>query len=628
VLVDREQLFAEALAAQSSGDLARAEQLYRQLLAVDPDQPSPLVNLASVLTSTQRAREALELLAHAVAIAPDHANAHSAKGLAHQQLAELDEAEACFARALAIDERHLGALNNWAMVCSARRQSERAFELYRRALQVDPDCLPALQNLGVLFTEVGKLSEAEACYQRGLAVDPKSGPMHCNLANVLCRRGRAAEALGHLGQALAACPHEVDWHSNLLLTLHYLEGPTREEVFREHRRWARLRRADRFHLPPKVDDARERRLRIGYVSPDFRAHAVAFFIAPILREHDRESFEIIAYANVQAPDAFTDKLRGLSDAWHNVFGIGDEELAERVRRDRIDVLVDLAGHTAGHRLLTFALAPAPLQLTYLGYPDTTGVASIGYRLTDAICDPPGSEAFHTESLLRIPGGMHCYEPPSGAPEVSDAPVTRRGHLTFGSFNNTCKITGSTVARWARVLRAVPDSRMWMKFPTLADERTADAYRAAFAQHGVDPARVTMRGSHYDHGDHLAEHAEVDVILDAFPYNGTTTTCEALWMGVPVLSRVGDRHVARVGKSLLSQVRLDHFACDDDEALVAVATRLASPTGVAELVALRATLRYTMIHSPLCDAAYKARAIEAAIRDAWQGRGSRPLAPPE
>jgi predicted O-linked N-acetylglucosamine transferase (SPINDLY family) len=623
--VDRDEQFAEAVRAHQAGDHASAERGYLELLASEPEHPSVLLNLAAVFMATDRTSDAVELLSRAVANAPGHANAWVQKGLAHHHLAELDLAEVCFARALEVDDRHTGALNNWAMTCAARRRFEQAFQLYQRVLAIDPSFVPALQNLGVLFLELGRLSEAQDCYERALAKDPGSGPMHCNLANVLTRRGRAGEALTHLAKAILACPEQAGWHSNLLLTLHYLDGISREEVFREHRRWANLRRIDRCRLPPQVAGDPGRRLRIGYVSPDFRSHAVAFFIAPILRAHDRERYEITGYSNVQARDAITDRLQGLCDRWRDVYGSSEEQLAAQIRADGIDVLVDLAGHTSGHRLLAFALAPAPVQISYLGYPDTTGIAAIGFRLSDRHCDPEGSQAFHSEQLLYIDGGMHCYEPPLGTPKVAPAPLERARHLTFGSFNNTSKITSTVIATWSRVLAAIPSARLMMKFPTLADERTARDYREQFAHHGIEPSRVTMRGAHYEHADHLADHAEVDVVLDTYPYNGTTTTCEAMWMGVPVLTRCGDRHVARVGVSLLQQVGLDRFIAADEESLVARAKELDSDSGRAELVYLRGRLRQQMSQSPLCDGEGKARAIERCFREAWQrardGEGS-------
>ena len=615
--VDDDQRFQAALSAHRNGDLARAETGYRDLLVGQPDQPALYVNLAAVRTTLGHPEEAVRLLEQALALAPEHTNAWSQLGVAYAALGRMDDAERAYGQAIARDERHVAALNNWALVCATRHHYDRARSLYERALAVDPANVSALGNFGAMLVDAGRLGDAEATLRRALALSPSDPGAHVNLANALTRRGRAIEALPHLVSGITNHGSDPSWHSNLLMTLHYPEGPSRADIFGHHLRWARMRSVDR--TPAGVHRGRTRRekLRIGYVSPDFRSHAVAFFIAPLLQAHDRSRFEIHGYASVQVEDAMTARLGATCDSWCNVFALGDDALVDRIRADGIDVLVDLAGHTAGNRLSALARNPAPVQMSYLGYPDTTGVAAIGYRLTDRWCDPPGSEAFHSETLLHVLGGLHCYEPPQDAPPVTSGPAARSGHLTFGSFNNTSKVSETVVARWARLLRAIPSSRMYMKFPTLTDPSTAAQYRGWFERQGIAAARVTLRGSTYSHGSHLADHAEVDVILDAFPYHGTTTTCEALWMGVPVLSLVGESHVSRVALSLLSQVGLERFAVGDETTLLERAADLASPSGHLELAALRATLRGTMATSPLCSGIGKARALEACFDWAWE-----------
>ncbi len=614
--MDVELRFQEALTAQRSGDLERAERVYRELLDALPKHPSLLVNLASVRMALGHPEDAVALLERAISLAPEHVNAHNQLGLAFVALRRLEDADAAYAQAIELDPNNLGALNNWALACATAHRYDRALELYKRALAVDPSCVRVMQNLGAMLLDLGKLDDAETCLRRGLAHAPTEAGLRVNLANVLTRRGRAHEALPLLAEAVSARPQEVAWHSNLLMTLHYLEGPSPSEVFAEHLRWARVHGADRASRDLHRSRVRGDKLRVGYVSPDLKNHAVAFFLEPLLRAHDRSRFEVHAYANVAREDETTQRLRGLVDGWHDAFALSDDALVEQIRKDRIDVLVDLAGHTAGHRLLAFTRQPAPVQMSYLGYPDTTGVAAIRYRLTDIHCDPPGSEAFHREMLLHVEGGMHCYQPPRDAPEVGPLPATARGHLTFGSFNNTAKLTESVIARWARVLTALPSARMHLKFPTLSDTGTAKAYLGWFERHGVSPEKVTLHGSHYEHGTHLAAHREVDVVLDAFPYHGTTTTCEALWMGVPVLTLVGDRHVSRVGASLLGQVGLERFAVMDEATLQERALELASPSGIAALASLRAALRDRMRKSPLCDGPAKARALEACFLSAF------------
>ncbi len=616
--MDLRERFEQAVAAQRAGDLAGAAGIYESLLAVEPDHPSLLVNLGTVRLAEGRHTVATELLERATLVAPEHVNARCQLGLAYARQGRLTEADRSFSQALELAPDHLPSLNNRALALTSLRRFDDAAAHYRRALAIDPRCVQALQNLGAMLSDLGKLGDAEDSLRAALMVEPNDAPTRVNLANVLTKQGRATEALGLLREALERRPDEASWHSNLLLTLHYPEGPSRAAVFAEHLAWARVHRAHQAPTPPtRVRSSDRTRVRVGYVSPDLRSHAVAFFLEPLLRGHDRSRFEVHAYAHVAVEDAVSARLRGLVDAWTNVFGLDDAALAARIQADGIDVLVDLAGHTSGHRLLAFARHPAPVQMTYLGYPNTTAVAAIGYRLTDPTCDPPDSEEFHTETLLFIDGGMHVYAPPLDAPDVSPPPFRERGHLTFGSFSNTSKITESVVARWASVLRAVPTSTLRLKFPTLADPRTAQAMRACFERHGIASERVTLRGGTFAHGAHLEEHRDVDAILDTFPYHGTTTTCEALWMGVPVLTLVGDRHVARVGASLLGQVGLDAFIATNEAGFLARACWLDAPEGRAHLATVRAELRERMRRSPLCDGERKARALERCYLDALE-----------
>jgi predicted O-linked N-acetylglucosamine transferase (SPINDLY family) len=615
---EEEQRFEEAVSLHTAGELAAAERAYLALLAASPDHVRALNNLAQLWSASGRLADAVTLLGRALALAPGHVNAHCGLGVALHRLGRLEEAAAALEEALALDPDHLPALNNLAMVLTALKRPERALALFQKALRVDPGCGPALQNLGVLLAEAGQLSAAVSCYRKALGLDPRHAPTHGNLANALCKQGLGAEALVHLGKAIELAPGDAALHSNLLLTLHYVDGPTPAALHREHLRWARLRGADR--VPARAyrqSRDPDRRLRVGYVSPDLRAHAVAFFLEPILDAHDRERFALCAYAEVPLADAVTARLRGRFDRWCDTVGLTDACLVDRIVADEIDVLVDLAGHTSHNRLLVFAQAPAPVALSYLGYPDTTAVAAIGYRLTDALADPPGGELPGGEALLRIDGGMHCFRPSADAPEPAPPPRLRNGHLTFGSFHNTAKVGPGCVQRWAKVLAAVPRSRLLLKFPTLADADCAARYRGWFARAGVDPARIEVQGGQFGHREHLAAHGEVDVVLDAFPYHGTTTTCEALWMGVPVLTRAGETHASRVGSSLLAQVGLGDWVARSDEQLVELAVGLDGEPEGQRLAELRTTLRSRMAASPLCDGRRVAAAIEACFRMAWR-----------
>jgi predicted O-linked N-acetylglucosamine transferase (SPINDLY family) len=359
-------------------------------------------------------------------------------------------------------------------------------------------------------------------------------------------------------------------------------------------------------------------LTIGYVSADFMAHPVAYFMGALLAAHDRRRFRVICYASVRGPDAVTRQVRKVAPEWRDVAHLGDEKLATLIAEDGVDILVDLGGHTASSRLTMFALKPAPVQVSYLGYPNTTGLAAIDYRLTDAWADPPGlTDRWHTEQLIRLPGGFLSYTPPANLPDVAPLPAASNGFVTFGSYNNFAKTSQSTIALWTAVLDAVPNSRLLLKASFLDDPGTAAEIIALFAAAGSDPQRITLRGRTRGHLDHIRSYGALDIALDPHPYNGTTTTCEALWMGVPVLTLAGDRHSSRVGTSILTAAGLDDFIAVSPEDYVARARSLSSD--LQGLASLRLRLREQVAASPLADPKRLARAIEAAYLRLWRLR---------
>jgi len=441
------------------------------------------------------------------------------------------------------------------------------------------------------------------------------------LGNAYKNQGKLAEAVAAYRKALELKPDYVDAHSNLVFSMNFDERFTQRDIAAESRRW------DAVHAVPRSPDERthptdpdpDRRLRIGYVSPDFREHSVSYFLDPVIAGHDRGSFEVFCYADVVKPDNKTARFRDLSDGWCSTVAMTDAAVAERVREDGIDILVDLAGHTANNRLLVFAERPAPLRVNWLGYPNTTGLSAMDYRLTDAIADPAGvAEASHSETLVRLPNGFLCFTPAADAPEIGEAHAPTAGvkqRNPFGSFNNLAKITPDVVATWSRVLDGVPTSRLVVKSKPLADQATRERYFELFDAQGIDAERVELIPWIASRSGHLGAYGRVDIGLDPFPYNGTTTTCEALWMGVPVITLAGDRHSGRVGASILTRVGLADLVAETKAAYVEKAVALAND--LDRLSALRNGLRDRLGRSPLCDAPSFVRDIEAAYREMWR-----------
>ncbi len=419
-------------------------------------------------------------------------------------------------------------------------------------------------------------------------------------------------------RALALKPDYAEAHGNLIFMMNYDARFSQKDIFAESRRWneihaAPYREHERTHASDRDPD---RRLRVGYLSPNFREHSVSYFADPLIAGHDRRSFEVFCYAQVIKPDTRTERFRDLADVWRSTVGLTDATVAERIREDGIDILVDLAGYTGENRLLVFAARPAPVQVSWLGYPNTTGLSAMDYRLTDAIADPEGADdTLYSETLVRLPNGFLCFTPAGDAPDIGGSPALSNGHVTFGSFNHLPKVSPEVVETWAQILERVPGSRLLLKSHPLADAATRDRYLDMFATHGIDARRVELFSWIASKSGHLGAYDRVDIGLDPFPYNGTTTTCEALWMGVPVVTLRGERHSGRVGASLLTRMDLVDLIAETKDAYVETAVGLAKAPD--RLSGFRTELRQRMKGSPLCDGDTFARDVEAVYREMWR-----------
>lgn len=618
----RQQAIAEVnagMAALGRGELDEAEASLRQATETDPDLVAAHLNLGVCLKKRDKLPEAAQAYRRALELNPNLATGHSNLAATLCQLGQVDAAEQAARRAIELDPGFRSAYAHLALVEATRYRFEQAVACYEKALEIGPPTAAIYNDLAVSAYELGHLERAEAACRQAIAMEPTLAAAYANLATVHTRQGRADEAVAAYRKAANLDPALGVNDSNLLLALHYDSRVSAVELAQAHRDWG-ARHADRQrYRHPSPRPPRER-LRIGYVSGDFRAHSVAFFFEPLLAAHDRQRVETFCYANVRHPDSFTRRLEAAADHWRSIVGREIDEVAEMIQADRIDILVDLSGHTSNHRLPLFALKPAPLQLSWLGYPNTTGLPQIDYRISDAAAEPEGeADRLSTERILRLPEGFHCYLPPGNAPEVGPLPAAANGYVTFASFNNLAKINPEVIALWARVLSAVPNARLLLKSVALADGPTRARYQGLFADHGIGAERLELLSRTPHLKDHLAVYHQVDIALDPFPYNGTTTTCEALWMGVPVLSLVGDRHAARVGLSLLRQVGLERLAVPSPDAYVAQAGALAGD--LQQLAALRRELRDVMRQSTLCDGPRFAREIEAAYFRIWHGTGT-------
>ncbi len=596
-----------------------------------PDTTAPAhLERGRQLRAQGRSEEAIGEFRAALELEPNLAEAHHQLGNALKSLHRYPEAAASLRSAAFLAPQSGAVWLNLGVACLELRRLDEAVACFRRAIRLEPNRPEAHNILGHALLTKGRCTAAIRCLEEALRLRPGYPAAHDNLGRVLKTQGLAAEALAHHRKALMGAPRP-ETHSNLLFSLNFPADIAPADIFAEHLGWAKLYaeplRAGWAEQGP--DHAPARRLRIGYVSPDFVNHAVSYFFEPVLAAHDRDRFEITCYSDARVPDSVTGRLRALSGRWRDTAGQSDEELAALVRGDGIDILVDLAGHTARNRLLVFARKPAPVQVTWLGYPNTTGLEAIDYRLTEAVSDPPGNEAWHSEDLVRLPGPFSCYRPSDESPPVGPLPAATSGHVTFGCFNHLAKVTPPTIELWAEILRTLPTSRLLLKSRGLADPETAARVRDEFGRRGIEAARVELNGDELSMARHLSLYHRVDVALDTFPYNGTTTTCEALWMGVPVVTLAGRTHVSRVGASLLAHLGAAGWIADSREAYGALCRELAGD--LTQLAAVRAGLRESMRTSPLCDAPRFTRSLEEAFRKMWlrkcgslpEGRSERP-----
>jgi predicted O-linked N-acetylglucosamine transferase (SPINDLY family) len=587
-----------------------------QGLSKDSNHPDALYCLANVRAAQQRWTDAADAYAKVVGICPTLVEAHVNLGVCLASAGNLSAAADRFRETLKRDPNCAPAALRLADVLDRLGLNDEALASAARAAQLVPKDAAALNLLASLSDRARKNADAESAYKRSLKADPNFAPALSNYATLLARRGEIERAIPMLRQAVEAEPAEPVPHSSLCMYLN--ADPTAEprEAFAEHVRWGQRHAVSLLDPRPHGNDCSpDRKLRIGYVSPDWAGHPVARFMQPILESHDAEAFEVHVFDDAPKPDAFTERLRPLAHRWHRSRGTPDAQLAELIRQEKIDVLVDLAGHTADNRLLAFARKPAPVQVSYLGYPNTTGVGAIDYRFTDAIADPHGvADELHTETLVRLPGTFLTFRPPVETPDVSEMPLTRNGFVTFGSFNALWKINTPLLQQWARVLQASPNSRMLIKADGLDDASVAGRIAQVFESSGVSRDRLRLVGREQTYAGHLAAYGSCDVCLDGFPYAGTTTTCEALWMGAPVVSLLGQTHASRVGGSVLTSIGLGELCASTADGFVDIATNLAAdPDRIREI---RTNLRAMMLASRLMNPAGLTRAIEASFREVW------------
>jgi protein O-GlcNAc transferase len=639
----------DAVAHQRAGRLREAETIYRQLLKKQPESPELHYNLAGLLSAGGRLDESADIYRAAIALDPLYADALNNLALVLMQQGHLEPAVDACRRAIAASPVHTAARNNLGNALRQQGQLDEAIECYRQAVDRGPATPAMLNNLGSALRDAGRLAEALRAFHDALLLDPNVPETH-NLLGVVLKmldrpdeamlfyrqalqlRPGYVEALNNLGllfkdmarldeavgcfeQALAIKPPRSDVHSNLVYTLLF-QTNSRARLSHELQRWNALH-AKRFatsNRPLQIDSHFPRRLKIGYVSPDFRDHCAASFLLPLIASHDREKFEVHCFASVLRPDAITQRFISLADHWHSTVAWSDEEMADRIRAARIDILIDCTLHMAGNRLLVFARKPAPVQITWLGYPGSTGLQTIEYRITDPHLEPLDDHGW-PEKPCRLPETFWCYDPLTAEPPVNELPARSNGLVTFGCLNNFCKLNEGVLKCWAGVMRATESSRLMLLAPTGSPRKWV---LDVLLSRAIDPQRVQFVSSR-SRPEYLKLYHQIDLALDTFPYNGHTTSLDSFWMGVPVVTLCGPEPVSRGGVCQLRNLGLDDLIAQTPEQLIQIASALAAD--LHRLSELRRTLRQRMEQSSLMNAGQFAGNMEAAYVELWKSRGN-------
>lgn len=536
---------------------------------------------------------------------PGQASDYKAQGDAHLDLGQWNEAIACYRQALAHNPANAAVHNNLALALARAGRREEAEQALRQALQLDPASFNAHYQLATLAYDAGRLDLACTHTREAVCIAPDFAAGWSFLGNGLREQGKTAEAVAAYRRALDLDPGDLHTRSNLLIALEAEGVQTQVELHAEHRRYGALFAPPAIHSWPPMPP----RLRIGYVSADFRLHSVAHFMIPILEHHDHSRFDIHCYYSRHDGDSMTQRFAELAGQFIACAGMSDAELAARIRADGIDVLVDLSGHTAGHRLPVFALKPAPVQVSYLGYVDTTGLDAMDYRLTCNETDPPGNDAYASERLYRLPQLWWTFQPVAGLPDVVPLPAETQGAITFCSSNQIAKITPAMLGTWAAILHAVPGSTLTLM--GISGDAAERHFLAAFATHGIGPERLSLQRFLALDG-FRARLAQSDIALDTFPYNGGTTTCETLWLGLPCITLRGQSFASRMGHALLKEIGLEELVADSFAQYTAVAVALAQD--LPRLKAMRMGLRDRLAASSLGDAAGFTHRLEQAYLD--------------
>jgi len=633
------------------GKIKEAEKICRKLIEANEDNADALYLLGIINDAYGNNIDGINFIVKAISKNPNRAKYHYSLGLVFQKLKKYEKAIASYEMSINInpvfmeayanlgnifnelgrDKEAIQCLNkalqikpdsamlyvNLGSIFAKQGNIDRALFLYKRALEVNPNYSIAYNNIGSAYREQEDFNKAQEYYQTAIKLSPQYAMAQCNLGSLLLLTGKPDEAIEHYRKAISIKADYAEAHSNILYALNFMPSISQKEIFKESIQWEDIHAKNllKSNQVYANDIGEKRKLRIGYVSPDFRNHSVNFFFEPVLNGHNKKCFEVYLYSSVIKPDYITERLKTAADHWRSIVGMNDETVSKMIVKDRIDILVDLAGHTAGNRLLVFGYKPAPSQVSWLGYPNTTGMHTIDYRIVDEITDPVGTgDDLHSEELIGLPNSFFCFQPTVDSPDVEDVSRKKTGQITFGSVNNLAKLNKEVLDLWAQILYKIPNSRLLIFGKSFTEKNGRNRFLELFSGNGIEEDRIEMI-SHVPHLKFLDIHKRIDIILDPFPYNGHTATCNSLWMGVPMITLRGKSHVARVGASILTNIGLPELIAENKEEYVTKAITLAEDTG--RLRSLRKGMRTRMKNSPICNAKAFTESLESAYTRIWE-----------
>ncbi|MGI9305409.1 MAG: tetratricopeptide repeat protein [Gammaproteobacteria bacterium] len=581
---------------QALGRDRDAIRLYRRALSYNPGLAQIHNNLGSALNNVGDTNAALKSFNKALELTPAYADAWNNLGACLARLGLIESAVAAYDKALDLNSRFPGALNNKGNLLLAARQAAPALRCYENAVALDPELTEAWNGLGNAQRLGGRLSDAVESYRSAIALKEDYAQAWNNLGLTLADQGLLDDAIDAFRAALQIKPGYFQCHSNLLLFLNYQPALDEQDLAAEHLNWARSHQK-KAATERRAKSSSKSRLRIGYVSADFVRHPVSYFILPLLEHHDRRKFRVYCYSNSVAEDDVTEQLKTHCEHWRSISHVRDGAAAQLVRDDEIDVLFDLSGHTSGHRLQLFSLGPAPVQISWLGYPHTTGLDCMDYVLSDKVNLPDRLQVHYSERIATLDCRC-CYQAPAYAPDIGAPPVLRNGKITFGSFSNPVKINAALVSLWSRILLSVRGSTLVLSWKSLSDPSIANRLIDMFHSNGVDASSIELRGGVIKHEQVLADYNDIDIALDTYPFSGGLTSCEALWMGVPVITLAGVRPASRQTAGFLSTLDLHELIASSTDAFVENGIRLAGDQ--QKLATIRRSLRERMTGSALCN----------------------------